>query len=89
MGPPMVENHQQMLSWQRIVMMSMEPHPVVENHPRMLFCLLSLRACHWHLHCSRSQETYPFGGTASNLDACAGERAPHDWSIMLPVSQRV
>ena len=27
--------------------------------------------------------------TAGDLDACAGERAPHDWSIMLPVSQRV
>ena len=27
--------------------------------------------------------------TASDLDACAGERAPHNWSIMLPVSQRV
>ena len=66
MGPrPVVENHQQMLSWQRIVMkrMSMGPHPVVENHPRMLFSLPSLRACHWHLHCSRSRETCPFGGT--------------------------
>ena len=27
--------------------------------------------------------------TAGDLDACAGERAPHNWSIMLPVSQRV
>ena len=27
--------------------------------------------------------------TAGDLDACAGERVPHDWSIMLPVSQRV
>ena len=27
--------------------------------------------------------------TAGHLDACAGERAPHNWSIMLPVSQRV
>ena len=27
--------------------------------------------------------------TAGDLDACAGERAPHDWSTMLPVSQRV
>ena len=53
---PLVENHQQMLSWQRILMkqMLMRPHPVVENHPWMLFCLLNLRACHWHLHCSRS-----------------------------------
>ena len=25
----------------------------------------------------------------ASLDACAGERAPHDWSIMLSVSQRV
>ena len=27
--------------------------------------------------------------TAGDLDACAGERTPHNWSIMLPVSQRV
>ena len=27
--------------------------------------------------------------TAGDLDACAGERAPHDWCVMLPVSQRV
>ena len=27
--------------------------------------------------------------TAGDLDACAGERAPHNWCIMLPVSQRV
>ena len=27
--------------------------------------------------------------TAGDLDACAGERAPHNWSIRLPVSQRV
>ena len=27
--------------------------------------------------------------TAGDLDACAGERAPHDWYVMLPVSQRV
>ena len=30
---------------------------------------------HWH--------------TAGDLDACAGEQAPHDWCVMLPVSQRV
>ena len=27
--------------------------------------------------------------TAGDLDACAGERPPHDWCVMLPVSQRV
>ena len=27
--------------------------------------------------------------TAGDLDACAGERAPHNWCIMLPLSQRV
>ena len=81
-----------MLSWLSSVMMrkSMGPHPVVENHPRMLFCLLSLRACHWQLHCSRSRRDVLLRWhTASDLDACAGERALHDWSIMLPVSQRV
>ena len=26
---------------------------------------------------------------AGDPDACAGERAPHDWCVMLPVSQRV
>ena len=39
------------------------PHLVVENHPWMLFCLLSLRACYWYLHYSRSRETCLFGGT--------------------------
>ena len=41
----------------------MGPHPLVENHQLMLSCLLNLRACHWHLHCSRSQEMCPSGGT--------------------------
>ena len=27
--------------------------------------------------------------TAGDLDACAGERTPYDWCVMLPVSQRV
>ena len=27
--------------------------------------------------------------TAGDLDACAGERAPHNWCVMLPVSRRV
>ena len=39
----------------------MESHPQVENHQLMLSCLLNLRACHWHLHCSRSQEVCPSG----------------------------
>ena len=26
---------------------------------------------------------------SADLDACAGEQAPHNWCIMLPVSQRV
>ena len=35
-----VENYQQMLSWQRSVMkrMSMEPHLVVENHSQTSIC---------------------------------------------------
>ena len=43
--------------------MSMGPHPVVENHPQMPSCLLSLRACHWLSHCSKSQEMCPSDGT--------------------------
>ena len=27
--------------------------------------------------------------TAGDLDVCAGERVPHNWCVMLPVSQRV
>ena len=66
MGPhPLVENHQQMLSWRRILMkrMLLGPHPLVENLQLTLYCLPNRRACHWHLHCSRSQEMCPFGGT--------------------------
>ena len=33
------------------------------GNPQMLFCLLSLRACHWQLHCFRSRKTCLFGGT--------------------------
>ena len=84
---PLVESHPQMLSWQKILMkqMWMEPHPWVENHPWMLFCLLNLRACYWHLHCSRSQETCSSGGTPPVTSMpVLGERAPHNWSIMFP-----
>ena len=68
--------------------MSMGPHPVVENHhrclsaesARLLLAIALLQVTgdvllQWH--------------TAGDLDACASDRAPHDWSIMLPVSQRV
>ena len=31
----------------------------------------------------------PLRWHTGDLDACAGERAPHDWCVMLPVSQTV
>ena len=68
--------------------MLMGLHLVVENH-RALFCLLNLRACHWHLHCSRSQETCSFGGTPPATSMSVLENVRRTRSIILPESQRV
>ena len=60
------------------------PCPVVENTqpqcrslqmPRALLHVVGEVPLRWH--------------TAGDLDACAGERAPHNWHGMLPVSWRV
>ena len=79
--------------WQRMLVMRMlmGPHPLVENHQLMLSCLLNLRACPWHFALLQVTGDVPLRWhTAGDLDACAGERAPHNCRcIMLPVSQRV
>ena len=67
-----------------LMQMLMGPHPLVENHQLMLHYLLNLRGCPWHLLQVTGDVPLRW-----HLDACAGERAPHNWCIMLPVSQRV
>ena len=42
---------------------------------RVLLYIVGELSLRWHI--------------AGDLDACSDERAPHDWCVMLPVSQRV
>ena len=69
--------------------MLMEFHPLVENHQLMLSCLLNLRVPLALALFQVIGDVPLWWHTTGDLDACAGERAPHNWYIMLPISQRV
>ena len=85
---PSGRNHPQMLLWPSSVRMLMPP----SGGKPSTDALLSAESARLPLAIALLQVTgdVPLRWhTAGDLDACAGERAPHDWSIMLPVSQRV
>ena len=74
-----------MSQWQRILIKRTLKGPPIGGKPSV-DALLSAESALALLQVTGDE---PSGGTAGDLDACAGERAPHNQSIMLPVSQRV